>query len=76
MDRETMEQAFSLFFTTKPAGKGTGLGLAMVQRIMKGHGGAITCISIPGQCTIFLYWPIAAEAFYDTSFPSDRWDIA
>jgi len=43
------------FFTTKPVGKGTGLGMSIsYQIIVERHRGNLTCISTPGQCTRFL----------------------
>jgi two-component system cell cycle sensor histidine kinase/response regulator CckA len=51
MDAATLERALEPFFTTKPQGKGTGLGLAMVYGTVKNHAGAIRLTSEPGKGT-------------------------
>jgi PAS domain S-box-containing protein len=58
MDRATMSQLFTPFFTTKAPDHGCGLGLATVARIVKAAGGAIGVQSSPGSGTSFkVYWP-------------------
>ncbi len=48
---ETLERMYEPFFTTKPQGLGTGLGLPVVQGVVHAHGGAIEVASRPGQGT-------------------------
>jgi len=51
---EVKEKMFNPFFTTKPAGEGTGLGLSMTHDIVvKQHGGRIDVTTEPGQFTEF-----------------------
>ncbi len=51
MAPETRERAIEPFFTTKPPGKGTGLGLAMVYGTVKAHNGTLEIISSPESGT-------------------------
>jgi two-component system NtrC family sensor kinase len=51
---EVREKMFNPFFTTKPAGEGTGLGLSMSHDIVvKQHGGRIDVDTLPGEFTAF-----------------------
>jgi PAS domain S-box-containing protein len=65
MTAETLQRISEPFFTTKPAGEGTGLGLSLVRRIMQQHEGAIHISSQAGEGT-------AVEVFfprYDADLP-------
>jgi len=58
MDSEIMQHLFEPFFTTKGVGKRTGLGLAVVHGIVKGHGGFVFVESEPGKGSSFhVYLP-------------------
>lgn len=50
---ETMPRVFQSFFTTKRKDKGTGVGLAFCEGVMRAFGGRISCASVPGEYTTF-----------------------
>lgn len=53
---EIRDQIFESFFTTKPAGSGTGLGLVNVRRMVEQHGGQLVLESEAGRGSTFLMW--------------------
>jgi signal transduction histidine kinase len=53
MPRDVQSRIFEAFYTTKGAGAGSGLGLAVVRSIVRDHGGTIEVASEPGAGTEF-----------------------
>ncbi|MCE5243052.1 MAG: response regulator [Desulfobacteraceae bacterium] len=53
MTQQTIDNIFDPYFTTRPLGEGSGLGLAVVRGIVKRHRGAISVASEPGRGTHF-----------------------
>lgn len=51
---EVFPKLFTPFFTTKPTGEGTGLGLSLSYNIIQGHSGSLTVQSTPGEYTEFV----------------------
>lgn len=72
-----LEKIFNPFFSTKPADKGTGLGLATVASIVQCHGGFITVESELSTGTTFrVYIPVCEAAASGTSKPQSLADFA
>lgn len=63
MDAATLARAFEPFFSTKPPARGSGLGLAMIERVVRRHGGSVTAESQPGHgTTLWLLLPVLRQA--------------
>jgi signal transduction histidine kinase len=71
MSRETLERAVEPFFTTKPVGKGSGLGLSQVYGFATQSGGTIDIESTAGAGTTFsLYFPRTTDRIMTEADPA------
>ena len=62
MDAETLARVFEPYFTTKPVGAGSGLGLPQVQAFARHSGGDVRIRSTPGQGTcVTMLLPVAGD---------------
>ena len=60
--KEIISRIFDPFFTTKKVGEGTGIGLDIVNRIVKRHKGEIKVNSVPGRTEFSVCIPIGSES--------------
>jgi hypothetical protein len=75
MSKEVIDRAFEPFFSTKPKGSGTGLGLATVYGIVKGIGGHIGIYSeIDQGTTVKVHFPAVHEIDRATREPDQEID--
>ena len=72
MSDEVVQRAFDPFYTTKPLGQGTGLGLSMIYGFAKQSGGQVRIESSSGHgTTIYLFLPRHSEAANATDDVTD-----
>ncbi|UPG87636.1 ATP-binding protein [Luteibacter aegosomatis] len=70
---EVASRVFEPYFTTKPAGAGTGLGLAVVREVMAAGGGQAAVVSRPGMGTTVRLWlPMVAAPMPALATPAHR----
>ena len=61
MEKEVQVKVFDAFFTTKPIGKGTGIGLSLSHSIIQEHSGTINFESNPQGTSFFVQLPLAEK---------------
>lgn len=74
MPKDVQEKIFSPFFTTKPMGKGTGLGMNISFNIIQKHKGEIKVFSRPGKTCFRIHLPVNFEDMNNknTAPPSNK----
>jgi signal transduction histidine kinase/ActR/RegA family two-component response regulator len=72
MDEATLARALEPFFTTKPQGQGTGLGLSMAKGFVEQSGGALSIESTLGQGTTIHLWLPATTRMETPPAPPER----
>lgn len=71
--QEDRARIFRPFFTTKSPGRGTGMGLAIVWRVVQSHGGAVSVGGEAGSGATFTVWlPRRAEALRSSEEDDDQ----
>ena len=75
IEKNTMDRIFDPYFTTKEKGKGTGLGLAVVNNIVNHCGGAVSVDSTPGKGSRFSVFLPAKERAAEKELPWDSMEI-
>ncbi len=72
MDEKTKARVLEPFFTTKPPGKGTGLGLCTVHGIVRQHDGHLDIFSVPNKGTSISAFFRATDQKVEDSGPNQR----
>lgn len=70
MNQETLERAFDPFYTTKPPGHATGLGLTVSHRVVSAHGGQLQIANAPAGTRVVLRLPLSEQAHVISSLPA------
>ncbi len=77
MDKETVNRIFEPFYTTKPKGNGTGMGLASVYGTIKNHKGAINVYSEKGHGSTFrVYLPLSIDTDISVEEKTNDYDFS